>query len=369
MTRWLGWSLLAAALILGGYLAALNPAPVELAIGPERTVRVPLGVVLTGAMGTGALAVGVAALLAGLRRSMNALAQRSAARRLARREQRAEMGPEEPFEGADLTAATDAAERAVRERPESPWLLRRLRDLYARAERWTDALAVTERLVVRLRTPELLDEELAAMRALRHQVARAEPDARAGARALLSLAREDPQFVAAWLAAGDRLLEAGRPMRARRAWVRGTKHQPAAVLLARVETHDAGNGHPGRTARLYRRLVRRHPGNPTVALLYARHLLRTHALDEAAALLATPLASPVAEALRGELARQHGDYEAAATALGRALGPELGLDPGWTCGVCGAAATHWEVRCSHCRRWNTLAATTRAMLGAQDSSG
>jgi hypothetical protein len=115
-------------------------------------------------------------------------------------------------------------------------------------------------------------------------------------------------------------------------------------------------------------LLHRHPEDPTVALLYARHLLRTHAVDEAAALLATPLASPVADALRGELARQHGDFEGATTALGRALGPELGLDAGWVCGVCGAAATRWEVRCSHCRRWNALAATTRAVLGAQDSS-
>jgi hypothetical protein len=65
MTRWLGWSVLAAALIAGGYLAALNPGPVELAIGPDRAIRLPLGVIVTGAMGAGAVAVGLAALLAG----------------------------------------------------------------------------------------------------------------------------------------------------------------------------------------------------------------------------------------------------------------------------------------------------------------
>jgi len=367
MTRWLGWSVLAAGMIAAGYLAALNPGPVELIVAPGRVVRIPLGVVLTGAMAAGALGIGVPTLLAGLRRTWDALAAGRAARRRARREQRAELPPDNPLERADVSAAITAAERDLRTRPESPWLLRRLRDLYARAERWPDALATTERLVVRLRTPALLEEELAALRALRYQVAVAAPEAREGARALLTLAREDPQFVAAWVSAGDRLLEAGQRARARRTWMRGTKHRPALVLLARVEAHDAAEGNPGRTTRLYRRLRYRHPADETLRLLFARHLLRTHAATEAAELLESPLASPVAEALRGELARQQGDFERGAALLAHALGPGLGLDAGWTCVGCGADAPSWAVRCRQCQRWNALAATTRPALGAQDS--
>ena len=63
MTRWLGWSVLAAGVIAAGYLAALNPAPIELNVALGRVVRVPLGVVLTGAMAAGAVAIGVATLL------------------------------------------------------------------------------------------------------------------------------------------------------------------------------------------------------------------------------------------------------------------------------------------------------------------
>jgi lipopolysaccharide biosynthesis regulator YciM/uncharacterized integral membrane protein len=363
MTRWLGWSVLAAGVIGIGYLAALNPAPVEFNVTPGYVVHVPLGVVLTGAMAAGAVGIGTAALLAGMRRAWDRLVARREAHRRARRERRSERAPDDPAEAGDVAAAIDAAERALRERGESPWLLRRLRDLYARDDRWSEALGATERLVVRLRTPALLEEELGALRALRHQVALAEPDARAAARSLLTLAREDPGFAAAWVSAGDRLLEAGRPMRARRAWVRGTKHGPAPILLARLEAHDAGEGRPGRTTRLYRRLRHRHPDDPTLVLLFARHLLRTHALDEARALLETPVASPVAEVLRGELARQQGNFELAAATLARALGPELGLTAGWRCTACDAEAPSWGVRCGRCQRWNALAATARPSFG------
>jgi predicted Zn-dependent protease len=369
MTRWLGWSVLAAGVIAAGYLAALNPAPIEVSVAPGRVVRLPLGVVLTGAMAAGAAAIGIATLLAGLRRTWDALAVRREMRRRARRERRAEVGPDEPLAPGDVAAAIAAAKRDLQARPESPWLLRRLRDLYARAERWPDALATTERLVVRLRTPALLDEELGALRALRYRVALEEPEALQGARTLLTLAREDPTFVAAWLSAGDRLREAGRSVRARRAWTRGAKHRPAPVLLARLEAPDAADGRPGRTARLYRRLRHRHPDDTLLGLLFARYLLRMQATDEAALLLDAPTASPVTEALRGVLARQQGDYERSAASLTRALGPALGLEADWTCTSCGARAATWAVRCDRCRRWNTLAATARSALGAQDSPG
>jgi tetratricopeptide (TPR) repeat protein len=371
MTRWLGWSVLAAGVMAAGYLAALNPAPVELLVAPARPVHLPLGVVLSGAMAVGALAVGTAAGLAGLRRLLSALGARRQARLEARRERRAELGPDDASDRGDLPAAIDAAESALRAQPESPWLLRRVRDLYARAERWPEALSATERLVVRLRTPELLEEELRALRALRYEVALAEPDADTGARALLVLAREDPLFAAAWMSAGDRLLEAGRRLRARRAWVRGTKHRAAPVLLARLEAHDAGEGRPGRTTRLYRRLRDRHPEDRTLHLLFVRHLLRIHATDEAAALLDSSLdatlGSPVAEALRGEVARRQGDFDRAAAALAHALGPGLGLGGAWTCVACGTDAPAWAVRCGRCRRWNALQSTARPGLEPQDS--
>jgi predicted Zn-dependent protease len=369
MTRWLGWSVLAACVIAGGYLAALNPAPIDLVIAPGRSVRLPLGVVLSGALGAGALAVGTWALLAGARAMWRGLAARRARRRHEREERRVEFGPDEALEFADATAAIAAAEQALAARPESPWLLRRLRDAYARGERWTDALATTERLVVRIRTPALLEEEIAALRALRLQAARGSTDHRNAARLLQAVAREDPGNVMAWLEAGERWRLAGSPMRARRAWLRGARYHPAPPLLARIEKLDATEGRTARTARLYRRLRYRHPGDIALRLVFARHLLRTGALDDAAALLEEPVATPQAEALRGEVARRRGDFEGAAASLAHALGPGLGLATRWQCATCATPAGAWAPRCGACRRWNTLTAVAAGPGAPVDSSG
>jgi len=430
MTRWLGWGLLAACVVASGYLAALNPDPIDLVVAPGRTRSVPLAVVLTGAVATGALGVGAVSGLAGLRRALASRQARRDARRRARQLQRTERArdlvsigeyerartalggrrasaPEvgqtallaesmlhagdaagarallgdalaqpgdslrllpllaEAAERAgDLDAATDAIERALRERPDSPRLLRRLRDLHARAERWPQALATAERLVSQVRAPALLDDELATLRGLRYQVALDEPDDRRAARALLTLAREDPAFVPAWLAAGDRLLAAGRPLRGRRAWRRGAAHRPDPVLLDRLEAHDASEGRTARTTRIYRQLVRRHPQDQTLRLLFARHLLRTGAVAEAGGVLEASLDGPAADALRGELARLQGDFERAAGVFARAVAPTFGLDLAWRCAACGDATGTWQARCPRCRRWNTLATSSRLISTA-----
>jgi lipopolysaccharide biosynthesis regulator YciM len=430
MTRWLGWGLLAACVVASGYLAALNPDPITLVVAPGRTRSLPLAVVLTGAVATGALGVGAVSGLAGLRRLLAARRARHEERRRARQIQKTERardlaaigeyerardalgtrGATAPEVGqtallaesmlhagdaagarallgdalaqpgdslrllpllaeaaeraGDLDAATDAIERALHERPDSPRLLRRLRDLQARAERWPQALATAERLVTQVRAPALLEDELATLRGLRYQVALDEPDDRRAARALLALAREDPAFVPAWLAAGDRLLAAGRPLRARRAWRRGATHRPHPVLLDRLEAHDAAEGRTSRTTRIYRRLVRRHADDRTLRLLFARHLLRTGATAEAASVLDASPEGPATDALRGELARLQGDFERAAGAFARAVAPAFGLDLAWRCAACGEADRTWHARCTRCRRWNTLATSSRLISTA-----
>src|SRR4030095_12229812 len=140
-------------------------------------------------------------------------------------------------------------------------------------------------------------------------------------RQLRGLAREAPEFVPAWVSAGERYAQAGRAAAARRAWVRGVRRRPAAVLLERIAAHDAAAGQPKRTARLLRALLRRHPGGPALALRLARHLLAHGDLDGAAAVLdgLPETADPTAQALRAELARARGGVRRAADGFARAL--------------------------------------------------
>src|SRR5581483_11856038 len=176
----------------------------------------------------------------------------------------------------DLAAAADALERARQVLPQSPRLARRLRDLYVRAGRWPEALALQGQIMLGLSAPE-------------------------------ALAREDRTFVPAWVSLGDVLAAAERRLKARRAWERGAAFTLAPVLLERLEQLNRAEKKPARTTKLYERLRRRHPDSVPLALLFARHLIASGELDRAAEILgdlAAPARElPLAHLLWGELNR------------------------------------------------------------------
>jgi thioredoxin-like negative regulator of GroEL len=260
-------------------------------------------------------------------------------------------------------AAIDALERAYRAAPGSPRLAARLRDQYAADARWSEATALQAEVLLRVRAPTRLAAERETLVGLRYQASLDEEDPLRAARQLRGLAREAPDFVPAWVSAGERYAQAGRAAAARRAWVRGVRRRPAAVLLERIAAHDAAAGQPKRTARLLRALLRRHPGDPALALRLARHLLAHGDLDGAAAVLdgLPETADPTAQALRAELARARGDVRSAADGFARALGPDLALDEPWQCIACQACAERWDARCAACGRWDTLRGRAEAV--------
>src|SRR5262249_498235 len=257
-------------------------------------------------------------------------------------------------------AARDALEPAHAALPASPRLAARLRDGYAAAGRWEEAVAMQADILLRLRSPALLAPERERLVGLRYEASLAEPDDLRAARQLHGLAREAPEFVPAWVSAGDRYARAGRSFHARRAWKRGLRQRPAAVLLDRVEAHDNAAGQSARTTRLFRRVAARHPEDVGVTLRLPRHLLPHEPFRDAAGPLGTGAvpAVPQADALRGELARARGDAAAAADGFARALGADLGLTAPWRCAACTATTATWTARCSACGRWDTLRAAS-----------
>ena len=207
------------------------------------------------------------------------------------------------------------------------------RDAYAPHGRWAEAAALQAEVLLRLRAPARLAAERGTLIGLRYEAAAAEADHRRAARHLRGLAREAPDFIPAWVAAGERYAQAGRAAAARRTWVRGLRRRAAAVLLDRIEAQDAAAGQPQRTARLLRGLLPRHPAEPAVALRLARHLIARGELDEAARVLdgAPEAAAPLADGLRGELARARGD------ARPRPTPSRAPSDPSWASSSRGAA--------------------------------
>jgi tetratricopeptide (TPR) repeat protein len=267
----------------------------------------------------------------------------------------------------DLRGAADALERARAVEPESPRLGRRLRDVYAAAGRWADAVGIQAGLLLRMHDPMLLASEEAVLRGLRYQAALAEPTPGRAAAALKAITREDPSFVPAWVSLGDILAKAGRRVAARRAWERGARRRPVAVLLERIERLNASDGRPQRSTRFYHRLQRRHPEAPAPPLLLARHLVAHGAFDEASEVLSSlpaPLAGhALVHAVWGELHRRRGNHQLAADTFIRAFGPELGLLAPFRCDVCRRNVDEWTGYCAECRHWGSYRAAAENAAG------
>jgi thioredoxin-like negative regulator of GroEL/uncharacterized integral membrane protein len=262
----------------------------------------------------------------------------------------------------DRAAAIGALERARRAAPSSPWLAARLRDLYAAEGRWQDAANLETELWL---GPSPLAGGRDTLRGFRYEAAMSEPDPGRAVTSLRTLAEESPDFLPAWVSAGDRLVEDGRGAAARRVWLRGLRHRRAAALLERIETFDAAAGEQERTVRLFEKLRARHPGDTTLALHSAKLLVDEGRLDEADAVLAgMPAEASLVLGLRGASARGRGDAAAAADSFARALGADLGLTGSWRCGPCSATAPEWSGRCRACGRWNTLVAPPESVTAS-----
>ncbi len=257
--------------------------------------------------------------------------------------------------GDDPARAVEVIERARREEPESPRLARRLRDLCIRTGRWRDALTLQEEIVARQKTPDLLAREQELALGLRFEAARADDDPERAAKLLATLGRQHPDFLPAWVEAGERFMAAGKPAKARKVWERGAYHRPAAPLLDRIESLDAGEGGSDRTTKLYQALLTQHPGDASLAARLVRHLLATGALESAADELGRmAVTSGSAALLHAELLRRQGDHERSAAVFARELAPGFGLVERQHCGTCGADADTWAARCAACGRWGTL---------------
>jgi len=256
----------------------------------------------------------------------------------------------------DTTRAIEVLSRARREDPDNPRLARRLRDLYVREGAWRDALRIQDEIISRLKHPDALTAEEAMAQGLRFEVAREGTDPERSAKALASLGRAHPDFLPAWVEAGDRFLAAGKPAKARKVWERGVAHRPDGVLLDRLEALDASEGAASRTTQRYRALLSTRPSDALRRRL-ARHLLLSGDVAGAAQEISRLDGSSAANAaLLGEMLRRRGEHHQAAEAFSRALGPTLGLETAPRCIACGRDVSSWTARCDSCGGWGTIAA-------------
>jgi tetratricopeptide (TPR) repeat protein len=318
------------------YLTSINPGRVQVALGSDWSVDVPLMALVVGVFGAGAV---VALLLGVLRDLVRSHAHPSRARRL----------PSEP------PPAEVLAPRA----PE-PTSAHAARDALIEHRRWADAVGVQRRLAQTVPREERAAEE-AVLAGLQYELGRErlEQNDHAGALSPLREAlRLQPDFLPAALVLGDAHLKAGEPRDALRIWERAAETSPAALpALARIERLHRGEGRPTRMISLYRDALARQPEDLALAFGLGRVYFELAMLDEAAEqfqkmeVRAPDL--PLIHAYLGAILERRGQFRDAMEEYRRALRLSDSVEWPHRCAECGASHSRWVDRCPLCRRWNT----------------
>ncbi len=259
--------------------------------------------------------------------------------------------------GGDERAALELAERAYKERPQTPWAVRTLLDLQIRRGQWDKATQTLGRAQrISLMAPDQAKRQRAALLVEQSRAAEANGDG-AGA---LSLAREasrlEPGFVPAAAQLAQLLIVTGRTREAGRvietAWSQ-SPHPALAQAYGALKAEES----PLDRARRFERLGELNRSTRDARLQLAEVAMAARLWGEARRPLEMAVElGPTARAYRmmAELEEEErGDPEAAARSLRKAA--EAAPDPAWICERCGAAHPNWWARCESCGGFATLA--------------
>jgi HemY protein len=258
--------------------------------------------------------------------------------------------------GGDDAAALELAERAYKERPQTPWVVRTLLDLQIRREQWDKALAtLAQAQKISLIAPDQARRQRAAVLVEQSRAAERAGDAAEALRLAREAHRLEAGFVPAAAQLAGLLIIGGKAREATRvietAWAE-MPHPALAQAYAALKGEEA----PLDRARRFERLGEINRTTRDARLVLAEVAMAARLWGEARRHLEVAVElGPTARAFRmlAELEEEErGDAEAAARWLRKAA--EAAPDPAWVCERCGGAQPGWSARCSACGAFATL---------------
>ncbi len=256
----------------------------------------------------------------------------------------------------DEAAALELAERAYKERPDTPWAVRTLLDLQIGRGAWEKAaqtLGQAER--INLIAPDEARRRRAALWVERSRAAEKAGQPAEAVRLAREAHRLEPGFVPAAAQLAGLLIAAGKGREGARvieaAWTL-TPHPALAQAYAALKGEET----PLERARRFERLGELNRSTRDARLERAAAAIaarlwgaaRRH-LEVAAELGPTARAFRMLAELEEE---ERGDSDAAARWLRKAA--EAAPDPAWVCERCGAAQQGWSGACESCASFATL---------------
>ncbi len=258
----------------------------------------------------------------------------------------------------DRVGAIQALEQLRAQYPRATRALVVLRDHYAHAERWAEAVAVQSAYLRTLSRPPLLAREREHLVGLQYEAALAVPAPAERVDALERMVAAHPDFVPAQVSLGDALIGAGRQAEAAETWLRALRATPRTIFVERLLRHAAEPKQRQYGRNALRKLRPNNVSQEAVAFWLARfHLLEgpaSEVLTEVDALPPSLHALDPFHQLRAQALRHLGHVDQALGEYARTGGDNPTIPYG--CRRCGHAASDWRGRCSQCSSWDSYRA-------------
>lgn len=180
----------------------------------------------------------------------------------------------------------------------------------------------------------------------------------------LHLIKEDPDFVPAYIAAGECYSDLKAPIKMLSLWEQGYAQTGNLVFLDRLEEYYLLQNRPQDAIQVYREILVR-DDIPVVRFRLGQLFLKLEMLDDSLKIL---------ESLRPQFEEMPGYVSALVECYARmesfreayhVLYSLLFANPSnktsFECTGCGALTVHWEARCSQCKGWNLSNSKFRAI--------
>ena len=236
----------------------------------------------------------------------------------------------------------------------------RMRDLYIRLEKWTEALDVQHRLLKANLSDTDRRAESAALVGITYEVGRqllerGHPEK--ARRYFRGAIKRDKQFLPGYVGMGETMIREGKTKAAGDILEKAYSKTGNIIILHRLEELYLDLGEPGQIIRVYQEAIQRDPHNPLLKFYLGKLYYRLEMVDEAFDLLSALEGPPEDMADYHKilanlyLRKQH--MEAAIDELKKALRFKKRVVVPYRCTQCRFESPEWTGRCPQCGGWNT----------------
>lgn len=236
--------------------------------------------------------------------------------------------------------------------------LARLRDIYIKTGKWDGAHELQGR-VVRNRKDSI--EDLRLLMGLRYEFAKVlfnRGEREKSKKLLKGIIRADKDFIPAYVALGDMLIEEGDGGEAADIWEKGYYMNYNEILLHKLEDYYLHLGEPEKIIWIYKKAISLNPRNPALKFYLGKLYYRLEMLDEAFDVLAelegTENLMPELYKLLGTIYERKEELGKAVAEFKKALGLRKRVVVPYFCPLCDCHTYEWSGRCPRCGAWNSF---------------